>query len=80
MHETNVEHQQLHDAQERRMQLEAQALREAHQQEQQAAQAAQEYQDMIHELRRQAEEQPDKEKTSMEETAFSAGRLSCRDP
>ena len=43
MHETNTEHQRLHDAQERRLQLEARALREAHQHEQQAAQATQEY-------------------------------------
>ena len=62
MHETNAEHQQLHDAQERRIQLEAQALREAHQHEQQAAQAAQEYQDMVQALRRHADDQPDKEK------------------
>ena len=62
MHETNAEHQKLHDAQERRIQLEAQALREAHQYEQQAAQTAQEYQDMIHELRRHADEQPDMQK------------------
>ena len=62
MHETNTEHQRLHDAQERRLQLEAQALREAHQHEQQAAQAAQEYQDMIQELRRQADDQPDMQK------------------
>ena len=62
MHETNAEHQKLHDAQERRIQLEAQALREAHQHEQQAAHAAQEYQDMIHELRRQADDQPDLQK------------------
>ena len=57
MHETNEEHQKLHTAQE--TQLEAQALREAHQLEQQAAQTAQEYRDMIQELRRQADEQPD---------------------
>ena len=62
MHETNAEHQKLHDAQERRIQLEAQALREAHQHEQQAAQAAREYQDMVQELRRYADDQPDKEK------------------
>ena len=62
MHETNAEHQKLHDAQERRTQLEAQALREAHQHEQQATQAAQEYQDMLQELRRHADDQPDKEK------------------
>ena len=47
MHETNVEHQQLHDAQERRIQLEAQALREVHLQEQDAAHTAQEYQQMV---------------------------------
>ena len=58
-HETNEEHQKLYTAQERQIQLEAQALREAHQFEQQAAQTAQEYRDMIQELRRQADEQPD---------------------
>ena len=52
MHETNEEHQKLHDAQERQLQLEAQALREAHQYEQQAAQSAQ----------RQADEQPEIQK------------------
>ena len=62
MHETNVEHQQLYDAQERRIQLEAQALREAHQLEQQAAHTAQEYQDMVQALRQHADDQPDKEK------------------
>ena len=62
MHETNVEHQKLHDAQERQLQLEAQALREAHQHEQHAAYSAQEYQQMIHELRRQADEQPELQK------------------
>ena len=60
--QSNTEHQKLHDAQERRLQLEAQALREAHQHEQQAAHTAQEYQDMVHELRRQADEQPDMQK------------------
>ena len=62
MRETNVEHQQLHDAQERRIQLEAQALREAHLQEQEAAHTAQEYQQMVQALRQFADEQPDKEK------------------
>ena len=62
MHETNVEHQQLHDAQERRIQLEAQALREAHQLEQHAAHTAQEYQEMVQALRQHADDQPDKEK------------------
>ena len=37
-------------------------LREAHQYEQQAARSAQEYENMIHELRRQADEQPDIQK------------------
>ena len=62
MHETNEEHQKLYTAQERQIQLEAQALREAHQDEQQAAQTAQEYQNMVQELRRQADEQPDLQK------------------
>ena len=62
MHETNEEHQKLHTAQERQLQLEAQALREAHQYEQQAAQSVQEYENMIQELRRQADEQPDIQK------------------
>ena len=62
MHETNVEHQQLHDAQERRIQLEAQALREAHQNEQHAAHTAQEYQEMVQALRQHADDQPDKER------------------
>ena len=61
-HETNEEHQKLHNAQERQLQLEAQALREVYRYEQQAAQTAQEYQSMIHELRRQADEQPDLQK------------------
>ena len=55
-------HQKLHNAQERQLQLEAQALREEGQYEQQAAQTAQEYQSMIHELRHQADEQPDLQK------------------
>ena len=62
MHETNEEHQQLYAAQERQIQLEAQALQEAHQYEQQAARTAQEYQNMVQELRRQADEQPDLQK------------------
>ena len=62
LHETNEEHQQLHTAHERQLRLEAQALREAHQYEQQAAQSTQEYQNMIQELRRQADEQPDIQK------------------
>ena len=59
MHETNVEHQQLHDAQERRIQLEAQAPREAHQHEQHAAHTAQEYQEMVQALRQHADDQSD---------------------
>ena len=70
MHETNVEHQKLHDAQERRIQLEAQALREAHQYEQQAEQSAHEYQQMIHELRRQADEQPEAQKLLWKQQLF----------
>ena len=70
MHETNVEHQKLHDAQERRIQLEAQALREAHQYEQQAAHSAQEYQEMIHEQRRQADEQPEVQKLRWKQQLF----------
>ena len=62
LHETNEEHQQLHTAQERQLQLEAQALRAAHQYEQQAAQSVNEYESLIQELRRQADEQPDTQK------------------
>ena len=47
MHETNEEHQKLHDAQERQLNPDAQALREAHQYEKQAAQSAQDYQSII---------------------------------
>ena len=62
LHETNEEHQQLHTAQERQLQLEAQALRVEHQRELQAAQSVQEYENMIHEHKRQAAEQPDIQK------------------
>ena len=58
LHETNVEHQELRTAHERQLRLEAQALREAQQQEQQTAQMTQEHEYAIQELRRQAEEQP----------------------
>ena len=58
LHETNVEHQELHTAHERQLQLEAQALREAQRQEQHAAHMTQEHEYAIQELRRQAEEQP----------------------
>ena len=62
MHETNAEHQELHNAQERRLQLEAQALREAYRCEQESAHTAQEYQEMVQALRQNAYDQPDKEK------------------
>ena len=58
LHETNIEHQELHTAQERQLRLEAQALRDAQQQEQQAAQMTREHEYAIQELRRQTEEQP----------------------
>ena len=59
LHETNEEHQQLHTAQERQPRLEAQALREARQRELQAAQSTQECENMVEELRRRVDEQPD---------------------
>ena len=62
LHETNEEHQQLHTAQERQLQLEAQALRAVHQRELQAAQSAQESENVIQELRHKAAEQPDVQK------------------
>ena len=62
LHETNEEHQQLHTAQERQLQLEAQTLRAVHQRELQAAQSAQESENVIQELRRKAAEQPDIQK------------------
>ena len=62
LHETNEEHQQLRTANERQLRLEAQALRAAQQQEQQAAQMTHEHEDAIRELRRQAEEQPENQK------------------
>ena len=62
LHETNEEHQELHTPHERQLRLEAQTLREAQQQEQQAAQMAHEHEYAIQELRRQAEEQPEIQK------------------
>ena len=62
LHETNDENQQLHTAQERQLQLEAPALRAAHQYEQQAAQSVHDYESMIQELRREGDEQPDIQK------------------
>ena len=63
LQETNLEHHALHTAQERQLRLEAQALRQAQEQEQQAAQMTQEHELAIQELRRQAEEQPAIQKT-----------------
>ena len=60
--ETNEEHQQLHTAQERQLQLEAQTLRAIHERELQAAQSAQKSENVIQELRRKAAEQPDLQK------------------
>ena len=57
LHGTQLEHQQLYTAQERQLQLEAQALRQSQQEEQQAAVLAREHELAIQELRRRAEEQ-----------------------
>ena len=59
LQETNLEHHELHTAQERQLRLEAQALRQAQEQEQQAAQVTHEHELAIQEFRRQAEEQPE---------------------
>ena len=82
LHETNEEHQQLHTAQERQLQLEAQALRAVHERELQAAQSAQESEVVIQELRRKAAEQPDilDPEAIMEAPAISTVNLLCRDP
>ena len=58
LQETNLEHQKLHTAQEGQLRLEAQTLRQAQEQEQQAAHMTQEHEFAVQELRRQAEEQP----------------------
>ena len=63
LQETNLEHHELHTAQERQLRLEAQALREAQEQEQLAVQVTQEHELAIQELRRQVEEQPAIQKT-----------------
>ena len=55
----NLEHQQLHTAQERQLQLEAQALRQAQAEEPQAAALAREHELAIQEFRQQAKEQPE---------------------
>ena len=59
MQETQLEHQQLHTALERQLQLEVQALRQAQIEEQQAATLAREHELAIQEFRKQAEEQPE---------------------
>ena len=59
LQETNLEHQQLHTAQERQLQLEAQTLRQAQVEEHQAAATAHEHELAIQEFKRQAEEQPE---------------------
>ena len=58
LQEKNLEHHELHTAKERQVQLEAQAPRQAQEQEQQAAQMTQEHETAIQELRRQAKEKP----------------------
>ena len=63
LQETNLEHHELHTAQEKQPRLEAQALRQAQEQEHQAAQVAQEHELAIQELRCQAEEKPAIQKT-----------------
>ena len=59
LQETSLEHQQLHSAQERQLQLEAQTLRQARNEELQASITAQERELAIQEFKRQAEEQPE---------------------
>ena len=62
LQETNLEHHELYTAQERQLRLEARALRQAQEQEQQAAQMTQERELAIQDFRRQAsqaEEQPE---------------------
>ena len=54
-----MEHHELHTAQERQLRLEAQALCQAQEQEQQAAQMTHEHKLAIQEFRRQTEEQPE---------------------
>ena len=59
LQETNLEHHEQYTAQERQLRLEAQTLRQAQEQEQQAAQVTHEHELAIQEFRRQAEEQPE---------------------
>ena len=57
LRENELEHQQLHTAQERQMQLEAQTFRRSQDLEQQACSIAHEHEIALRELRRQAQEQ-----------------------
>ena len=59
LQETNLEHHELYTAQERQLRLEAQALRQAQEQEQQPAQMTHEHELATQEFRRQAEELPE---------------------
>ena len=59
LQETNLEHHELYAAQERQLQLEAQTLRQAQDQEQQSARLAHEREIAIQNLKSQAEEQPE---------------------
>ena len=59
LQETNLEHQEIHTVQVRQLQIEAQALRQAQTEEQQAATIAREHELAIQEFKRQAEEQPE---------------------
>ena len=59
LQETNLEHHELYIAQERQLRLKAQVLRQAQEQEQQAAHMTQEHELAVQEFRRQAEEQPE---------------------
>ena len=59
LQETNLEHRELYTAQERQLQLEAQALRQAQDQEQQSAMLAHAREVAIQNLKSQAEEQPE---------------------
>ena len=59
LQETNLEHHELYAAQERQLRLEAQALRQALDQEQQAAIMTREHELAIQEFKCQAEEQPE---------------------
>ena len=77
LQEANLEHQQLHTAQERQLQLEAQAVRQTQVEEQQAPATACEHELAIQEFKRQAEEEPELLKLT---SIFSAVCLQSRDP